>query len=78
MSERPDRLAEALRALAPRFGGRPAAATPPPASDHATRLDHLERDLQDLRQEVRTRVNALFFTVIAVALGDLVGRLVTS
>ena len=78
MSERPDRLAEALRALLPRFGDAPQQDPRPPASDHATRLDHLERDLQDVRQEVRTRVNALFFTVIAVALGDLVGRLVMS
>jgi hypothetical protein len=35
-------------------------------------LEYLERDVQ----EVRTRVNALFFAVIAAALGDLVGRLV--
>jgi hypothetical protein len=66
MSERPDRLAETLRALLPRARQRPSART------QRIRLDHLEEDVR----EVRTRVNALFFTVIAVALGDLVGRLV--
>ena len=66
MSERPDRLAETLRALLPRARQRPSART------QQIRLDHLEEDVR----EVRTRVNALFFTVIAVALGDLVGRLV--
>ena len=73
MSERPDRLTEALRALLLRPGdarGRPR----PPADDHAARLEHLEGDLR----EVRTRINALFFTVIAVALGDLVSRLVVA
>lgn len=63
--ERGARLAEAIRALKPK--SRPQ----PPATDHAARLDHLEENVR----EVRTRVNALFFTVIAVALGDLVGRL---
>ena len=78
MSNRPDRLAEALRALLPRFGDLRQHDPRPPGSDHAARLHHLERDLQDVRQDVRTRVNVLFFTVIAVALGDLVGRLVMS
>ena len=68
MSERHDRLAEAVRALVPR------SRTRSPADDEATRLAHLEEDVR----EIRTRVNALFFTVIAVALGDLVGRLVVS
>ena len=66
MSERPDRLTETLRALLPRPRQRPGDRT------QRIRLDHLEEDVR----EVRTRVNALFFTVIAVALGDLVGRLV--
>jgi hypothetical protein len=35
-------------------------------------LQYLERDVQ----EVRTRVNALFFAVLAAALGNLLGRLV--
>lgn len=59
-----DRLADAVRALR----GGPAR---PPARDVRQQLDYLERDLQ----EVRTRVNALFFAVIAAALGDLVARL---
>ena len=67
--ESPDRLAESLRALLPLLRtGRPR----PPAPDDATRLDYLEQELR----EVRTRVNALFFSVLAVALGELAGRLV--
>ncbi|MEZ4553749.1 MAG: hypothetical protein AB7L91_03160 [Dehalococcoidia bacterium] len=43
----------------------------PPAGDVHEQLQYLERDVQ----EVRTRVNALFFTVLAAALGDVAGRL---
>ena len=47
-------------------------SSPPSVVDAAARLDTLEREVQ----EVRTRVNALFFAVIAVAIADLVGRVV--
>lgn len=60
-----DRLAEAIRAL------RGASLARPPAADEREQLRYLERDVQ----EVRTRVNALFFTVLAAAVGDLAGRL---
>ncbi len=63
MSE--DRLAAAIRLLR---GSRAR----PPAADMRQQLEYLERDLQ----EVRTRVNALFFAVITAALGDLVARLI--
>ncbi len=59
-----DRLAEAIRSL---WG----ASARPPAADEREQLRYLERDVQ----EVRTRVNALFFTVLAAAVGDLAGRL---
>ena len=65
---RPDRLAAVLRTLLPRWRARP------PARTQRARLDHLEADLR----EVRTRINALFFSVIAVVLGELVGRIVLS
>ncbi len=61
------RLTAAIRALLPR-----RHAPPPPAGDTATRLDHLERDVQ----EVRTRVNALFFSVIGIAIAELASRVV--
>lgn len=66
---RPDRLATAVRALLAR-----RTAAPPARGDSEARLAALERELQ----EVRTRVNALFFAVISVALGDLIGRAVLS
>ena len=62
------RLAEALRALLARGHARP------PLDDPDARLDYLERELG----EMRTRINALFFAVLAVALGELVGRLVAA
>ena len=52
----------------------PADAARPDRLAAALRLDHLEEDLR----EVRTRVNALFFTAIAVVLGDVLGRVVLS
>lgn len=69
-AERPrsDRLSEVLRTLLL----RPHRRTP--ATTQRGRLDHLEEDLR----EVRTRVNALFFTVIAVGLGDLLGQVMIS
>jgi hypothetical protein len=59
-----DRLADAIRAV------RGAPQRRPPR-DMREQLQYLERDVQ----EVRTRVNALFFAVLAAALGDLIGRL---
>ncbi len=61
-----ERLADALRSLR-------GTSQRPPATDLREQLQYLERDVQ----EVRTRINALFFTVLTVALSDLVGRLVT-
>jgi len=61
-----DRLATALRRV---LGAR--ERTGPPRNLDA-RLDAIERDIA----EVRTRVNALFFAVISVAIGDLVVRAV--
>jgi hypothetical protein len=58
----------ALRALLSRARGRP------PAGDDEARLDYLERDIR----EVRTRVNTLFFAVLAVALGELIMKLVVA
>ncbi len=59
-----DRLADAIHSLR-------GTAARPPATDLREQLQYLERDVR----EVRTRVNALFFTVLAAALGDLAGRL---
>jgi hypothetical protein len=67
------RLARAIRGL--RVAGRPAPPASAPASaptrrDLRGRVERLEGELR----EVRGRVNAIFFAVIAVALGDLVAR----
>jgi hypothetical protein len=59
-----DRLAEAIRSLR-------GATSRPPTANTREQLQYLERDVQ----EVRMRVNALFFAVLAAAIGDLVGRL---
>ena len=59
------RLARALRGL---VGGH--AHTRPPARDLTEALAYLERDVE----EVRTRVNALFFAVLVSALGQLVTK----
>ena len=59
-----DRAARALRRVLRR--PRPT----PPTGDFATRLRHVEEDLRG----VRTRVNALFFTVLTVAFGELMTR----
>ncbi|MEE8421305.1 MAG: hypothetical protein V3S31_00860 [Dehalococcoidia bacterium] len=72
MSEPPDALGTGLRALLAGLLGRKPPR--PNARTQRLRIDYIEGDLR----EVRTRVNALFFTVIAVALGDLVARLVAS
>ena len=69
---RPDRLAVALRRM---LGARPQQVEDPRAHaplEVGSRLDALEREVG----EVRTRVNALFFAVISVAIGDLVVRAV--
>ena len=59
------RLARALRAVT---GGR--VEPRPPARDLTEALAYLERDVD----EVRTRVNALFFAVLVSALGQLVTK----
>ena len=72
MSERPTqqehapsaRLARALHALTG------SAHQRPPARDLTEALAYLERDVD----EVRTRVNALFFAVLVSALGQLVTK----
>ena len=66
------RLARAVRETARALLPRRRAA--PPSGDREARLDYLERELA----EVRTRVNALFFAVLGVALGELVGRVVAA
>lgn len=66
---RPDRLEAAVRA----FVARGRASTPAP-HEGASRLDALERDVQ----EMRTRVNALFFAVITASVVELVTRTVLS
>lgn len=68
---RPDRLGDAIRRLV-RHRSADRAPSPMPAAELGLRVAELERQLQ----EVRTRVNALFFAVLAAALGDLAGRLV--
>jgi len=66
-----DRLATALRRL---LGTRPRTEAPRDtvSPDLGTRLDALQKEVD----EVRMRVNALFFAVISVAIGDLVVRAV--
>ncbi len=67
------RLARAIRGLRPRPSDAPASAAPPGAAtrrDLRGRIERLEGELRD----VRTRVNAIFFAVIAVGLGDLIAR----
>jgi hypothetical protein len=59
-----DRLGDAVRSWR-------RATSRPPAADVTQQLAYLERDVQ----EVRTRVNALFFTVLAASIGELAGRL---
>jgi hypothetical protein len=67
-----DRLADAVRRLAlPRAASR-GLPPRPPAHDLAGRFDRLERELSELRG----RITALFLAVIAVALGEVVSRVV--
>ena len=66
---RPDRLEAAVRTLVAR--GRASTSAP---HEDASRLDALERDVQ----EMRTRVNALFFPVITASVVELVTRTVLS
>ena len=68
MTDPRNHLSSAVRRLARLRAPRPR----PPAHDLMGRLDHVERELG----EVRTRINALFFTVLAVALGEVVSRVV--
>lgn len=69
-----DRLGDLVRGVARRRARRvaPPAAGDVAAPDVEGRLDALEEDVR----EVRMRINALFFAVLAAALGDLAGRLV--
>lgn len=67
---RRDPLGEAVRRVV--LGRAHRATTPHAGGDIAARLAALEREVS----EVRMRVNALFFTVIAAALGDLLARTV--
>ncbi len=63
-----DRLAQAVRALADH-----APAPNRRAHDDApARLEVLEREVQ----EMRTRVNTLFFAVLTASVADVVGRTV--
>lgn len=76
MTSRPDPLRDTVRRLGERLRGerlRGERREQTPARPRALgeRLDRLEQDVQ----EVRTRVNGLFFAVLAVGLGDLVARL---
>lgn len=65
----PRRFVRALDALR-----RTVAAEPrPEPRDFRERLAYIERDLA----EMRTRVNALFFAVLAAAIGQLISRLFT-
>ena len=70
MSRRPDRLGAVVRRLALRSARRGRRR------DHTAAIgDRIER-LEAELDEVRGRVNALFFAVLAVALGELVTRVV--
>ena len=60
-----DPVARALRTLL-------ASRARPPAPDLATQLRYLEADVRELR----ARINALFFTVLAALLAGLLERLV--
>lgn len=63
------RVARALAALRRELRGDPPQR--PPARDFREQLTYIERDLL----EMRTRVNALFFTVLTAAIGQLIARL---
>ena len=63
------RVARALLALRRELRGDPPQR--PPARDFREQLAYIERDLL----EMRTRVNALFFTVLTAAIGQLLARL---
>lgn len=67
---RPDRLAEALRGLGLGLGRTRRA----PLAEHDVvgRLDAVERELN----EVRARINGLFFAVLTAGLGQLAGQVV--
>ena len=68
-----DHLADAMRRL---LRKRSAEQAQPATSARATtrrQLEQLEREMQ----EVRTRVNALFFAVIAANFGEIIARFVT-
>ncbi|MFA7297765.1 MAG: hypothetical protein WC211_11385 [Dehalococcoidia bacterium] len=65
------RVVRALIALRRELRGDPPQH--PPARDFREQLAYIERDLL----EMRTRVNALFFTVLTAAIGQLLARLFT-
>lgn len=65
------RVVRALLALRRELRGEPPKR--PPARDFREQLAYIERDLL----EMRTSVNALFFTVLTAAIGQLLARLFT-
>lgn len=68
-----DRLARAVRDIAGGMARRRSAHADAGARpDAVARLDALEREVQ----EMRSRVNALFFAVLAAGVAELVGRAV--
>lgn len=75
-----DPLGDAVRRMARRTSS--GSSAPPPVEHTATGpeatggIDYRVAELERQVQEVRTRINALFFAVLAAALGDLAGRLV--
>ena len=72
-NKQPDRLGEALRALA-RARGAPTHAplTSPSLVEVGLRLSALEREVG----EVRSRVNGVLFAVVASVLAQLVSKVV--
>lgn len=68
---RPDPLGHLVRGFARQRAKRTERTeVKTPSRDLHARLDALEHDVR----EVRARINALFFAVLTVALGDLAGR----
>ncbi len=68
----PDPLGDAVRGVARGATPHKDGEKDEGKDDVGWRVAKLERELQ----EVRTRINALFFAVLTAALGELVGRLV--
>lgn len=67
---------ERLRAALARLRRRPAAAPDlRPGSAYEALLDERIRDLEKALVEIRSRINALYFTVIGAILVDVLVRL---